>query len=341
MKQVAKLVVGAWLLGLIALESCGVKTDKFESTSVPAAPDYGNLDFWAAHPDKTDLADTFPAGATAPAGDSALADVFFLHPTTYTTRKAKAWNANLSDAELNAKTDATTILHQASIFNAAGRVYAPRYRQAHLQTFFTDDEEAARRAFEIAYSDLANAFAYYLEHWNNGRPIIIAAHSQGARHAIRLLKEFFDEKPLRQQLVVAYLVGWPVEKNAFATIPPCQTPSQTGCFCSWRSFKYGYLPKRFPAGDHIAVVNPLTWRTDTLPADKQLNLGTVLRKYDKLYPGLADAKVHKGVLWVHKPRFPGSIFWTTRNYHVADFNLFWANVRLNALERVRAFTGRQ
>lgn len=322
------------------IAACGVKVGKTESTFVPPPPDYSDLHFWAAHPDKMDNADRVPTGATPPAQDSAPADVFFLHPTTYTNRKASSYNADVRDAELNAKTDATTILHQASIFNAAGRVFAPRYRQAHLEAFFTDDKEAARQAFEIAYEDLAKAFAYYLEHWNHGRPIIIAAHSQGARHAIRLLKEFFDEKPLHQQLVAAYLVGWAVPERAFKTIEPCRTPQQTGCFCSWRSFKYGYLPKRFPLSDTIAVTNPLTWTTDSLPASNDLNKGGVLRKYDGLYPGLADAKVHQGVLWVHKPRFPGSIFWTTRNYHIADFNLFWANVRENAVERVKVFMSR-
>ena len=31
------------------------------------------------------------------------------------------------------------------------------------------------------------AFQYYLEHYNNGRPFIIASHSQGTYHAKRLI----------------------------------------------------------------------------------------------------------------------------------------------------------
>jgi hypothetical protein len=42
------------------------------------------------------------------------------------------------------------------------------------------------------------AFLYYLQHYNNGRPIIIASHSQGATHGKRLLKEFFDGKELQK-----------------------------------------------------------------------------------------------------------------------------------------------
>lgn len=318
--------------GATFLLSCSIRP--YSSNSVPQVPDYSDPNAWAALPDRADKADLTPDPSLKDAQSEASVDVFFLHPTIYWKKSEKNWNGSLADAKLNQKVDETTIQFQASIFNGAGRVFAPRYRQAHLRSFFTKDKKSAHQAIELAYEDLKRAFEFYLEHFNQGRPIIIAAHSQGSRHAYKLLKEFFDEKPLRKKLVVAYLAGWPVSKTAFKTIPPCETPDQTGCICSWRSFKFGYLPEKFPRGDSILVTNPLTWTTGPAPADKSLNEGAVLRKFDKIYPGIADAQVHQGLLWVHKPKFPGSFLFTRKNYHIADFNFFYVNVRKNAQRRV-------
>lgn len=302
----------------------------------PGAPDYTQLEYWAAHPNKDDPADRCPPGLKENQAN-AVADVFFLHPTTYWgEKKRKSWNAPVDDNWLNRKTDSSTILFQASIFNEAGRVFAPRYRQAHLHAYFAKakEKEAAEAAFALAYSDVKNAFTYYLEHHNQGRPIIIAAHSQGTTHAKQLLRDFFDHTPRINQLVVAYLVGIPVVKGYFDHIPPCESPEETGCFTSWRSFRKGYVPAYHREGHRIAVTNPLRWSTDTLYAPKTLNEGVLLRDFNKLYPQLADAQIHDGLLWVTKPRFPGSIFLTRANYHIADYNFYYLSVRKNASTRL-------
>jgi hypothetical protein len=325
-------IVSAFLLSA----SCVVKPGAYSSTSVPLPPDYSKPESWAALPNRVDHADRTPDASLKDLQSVAEADVFFLHPTTY-FGKFSGWNASTGDAKLNQKTDETTILYQASIFNGAARVFAPRYRQAHLKAFFSEDKSSADEALNLAYADLKAAFEFYLQHYNQGRPIILAAHSQGARHGIRLLREFFDGKPLRNRLVVAYLIGWTVSNKDFKSIPACISPAQTGCVCSWRSFRHGYLPKDFPTGDQFIVTNPLTWTTEKAPAPKSLNEGAVLKNFGKVLPQIADAQVHLGLLWVHKPKFPGSLLFTRKNYHIADFNLFYLDVRKNAQERVRAF----
>ncbi len=317
--------------------SCSVRPAAFLPDAVPPPPDYSKSEYWAALPDKTDPADQTPAATFENLQAEAQVDVFFLHPTIYWQKTAKPWNASAEDQKLNEKVDKTTILFQASAFNGSGKVYAPRYRQAHLRSFFTEDKASADQALEVAYQDLKRAFEYYLEHYNQGRPFIIASHSQGARHGYRLLREMFDGKPLQRKLVAAYLVGWPIPESGFDNIPPCETPDQTGCICSWRSYRFGYVPKNATLGDSIIVTNPLTWTTEKTPASKTLNEGTILRNFNKVYPQITDAQIHNGILWVHKPRFPGSIFFTRKNYHIADYNLFYVNLRKNAMRRVDAF----
>ena len=62
------------------------------------------------------------------------------------------------------------------------------------------------------------AFEYYLSNFNNGRPFVIASHSQGSYHAERLIKEYVDGKTLQNKLIAAYLIGRPIPPDAFKNI---------------------------------------------------------------------------------------------------------------------------
>lgn len=296
--------------------------------------DYSLLANWAAHPEKYDEADKTPEGDTVNYYGME-ADVFFLHPTTYTGDKNQdQWNGSLDDKDLNKKTDESAIRFQASAFNLAGRVIAPRYRQAHLHAYFTEDKLSAKKAFELAYTDVKNAFEYYLKNINQGRPIIIASHSQGTNHAVRLIEEYFDNKPLEKQLVAAYLIGMPVKNNKFTHIKPCANANETGCFVSWRTYKKGHVLSEKYTLDSICVTNPLSWQCDDTYIDKSNNKGTLLFKFDKVYKNHVDAQVNKDILWASKPKFRGSVFLRTNNYHPADINFYYFNIRENAVNRV-------
>ncbi len=332
------------LFATILLSTACSTTYKFSNLNdegVPLAPDYSNPDHWAALPTKNDPADRTPNDTITDNQATAKADIFFLHPTIYSGERGdQPWNGAIDDPKLNKDVDESTILYQASLFNGAGKVYGPRYRQAHLSAYSTQNKRAAERAFALAYRDVRAAFEYYLAHYNDGRPIIIASHSQGTTHAKPLLREFFDGKPLQQQLVAAYLVGIPVEDDYFENLPPCDTPTQTGCFVSWRAWRRGYQPSYHREDNNIVVTNPLTWTRDTTLAPKTLNEGGLLRNFKKIRPNLAEAQVNNGLLWLERPRFPFSFLLTNPNYHIADYNFYYLNVRNNAIERVEAFVER-
>lgn len=330
------------LIALLFIFGCGIRVPRqvLLNPTDYQSPDYSNDQYWAALPFRKDSADLTPDTIFTDLQSESNVDVFFLHPTSYTgTKGQRFWNAPLDDQKVNRKTDRTSIRHQASIFNGSGKIYAPRYRQAHIHAYFTKKEkEQARQALDLAYRDVATAFQYYLDHYNQGRPIILACHSQGTTHGMRLLKEFFEGKPLQDQLVVAYLLGMPVSKNYFSQIPICQSPEQTGCFCSWRTYREGFIPKRFPATDSIAIVNPLSWNTGYDKEQREKNKGAVLLKFHKgIWPMMASAQIKQGILWANKPRFPGSFLLRTKNYHAGDFNLYWVNVRENASQRASRF----
>ncbi len=330
----------------LLITSCSNKYQQFTSnytfTTPAGTPDYSRLDHWAAHPVKWDPSDSIPLPLREGFRPDTSVDIFFIHPTTYTDKKSLlGLNAPVDNAELNAKTDYSTILFQASIFNEAGRVYSPRYRQANLSCYFpvtAEDTLQALAAFELAYQDVKAAFLYYLQHNNNGRPIVIAAHSQGTTHAKRLLKELFDGTELQKKLVVAYLVGMPLEPDYFSSIKPCNTPGQTGCACSWRTFKEGYEPDYVMNEKFVSIVtNPITWDAQIPNANRLLNKGGLLLNFNKLVKNVSNAKISGGVLWTDKPHFLGNVFLTTKNYHIADMNLFYLGIRENVKQRIAAY----
>jgi len=330
------------LIAIFIFSSCSDKylshVSKYKFKSEDKKPDYSNLNYWAAHPLKWDPSDSIPKPLRKKKRDT-LVDVFFLHPTIYTMQlKDSNLNADTNDAYLNAKTDYSSILYQASVFNQHARIYAPRFREAHISAYFANDTLASINAFATAYEDIKAAFEYYLKNYNHGRPIIIASHSQGTTHALHLLKDYFENKPLQKQLVAAYLVGMGIPKNYFSSLKMCEDPTQAGCFCGWRTFRKGFKPNYVEAEKgNSFVTNPITWKTDNDYAPRKMNTGSVLFKFNKLYKKTTDAQIHENVIWVTKPKFPWSFLYSAKNYHIGDINLYYMNMRENIEQRIKSY----
>ncbi|MGE4650622.1 MAG: DUF3089 domain-containing protein, partial [Myxococcota bacterium] len=244
---------------------------------------------------------------------------------------------------------AVTLDGQASAFDQAGRIFAPRFRQMTLSGF--DRADVRERALDLAYSDVKRAFEYYLDHYDRGRPLVLAGHSQGSRFLLRLLQDFFVGSPLRERLVAAYPVGarvfmGPVERGEMA-IPICEDARQTGCLVSWRSFARG----ADPSGDihpgelgevETVCVNPISWEQDERPVPAHENLGSIpipiFGSIPKPQPGLVGASCEDGILWINPPggcRY--AIAHSEGNYHAYDYELFYVNVQRNARQRVDAY----
>ena len=240
----------------------------FESAN--GEPDYSNLNYWAAHPEKYDPSDSMPKKLKKSYKPDTTADVFFLYPTSFLDKDFQSgWNARIDDEIINRKTDQTAVLYQASIFNSAGRVFAPRYRQANYYCYFTHDTAAALAAFDLAYTDIKAAFQYYLDHYNNGRPIIIASHSQGTTHAKRLMREFFDGKPLQNNWSLLTSPGCPCNRIGLAIFPPVPALAKQAVFVAGALLKKGILTALFKKN------NILRWSPTRLPGTAASLMQTV------------------------------------------------------------------
>lgn len=324
------------LLLFLSLNAFAQRTD-FDSEQHAPPPDYADPAHWSALPFRDDVADVLPKGEVAVHDSLKQVDVFYVHPTIY--QKGPLWNADLADSKLNRKVDKWPVLLQASVFNRDCRVYAPRYRQAVVRVFYQRDEDG-QKALDLAYGDVKQAFEFFLENYSKGRPFIIAGHSQGTYHTVRLLREMIDTTDLRHRMVAAYVIGLTVNGGMYTNLRMCDSAQQTGCFISWMTYREGYFPEW---EYHLTTecVNPLTWRRDTALASRELSLGAVVFNPKRIYKGRTEARIERAqgeLLWV-RTRAPW--FTLMRNLHVADYGLFYMDIRENVGERVRHFLQRE
>lgn len=372
---VAGLLAAAWIwrdpLGFAWLRERVRPEASFDALDPPPPPDYADPAHWAALPDRADAADGAPRGADPDAQATARANAFFVHPTTY--YRTRAWNQPLDDAEVNRFTDEVVIRGAASVYNACCRVYAPRYRQAALGALpLFDATPDGARAVELAYGDVEAAFDHFLAHFDDGGPLVLAAHSQGSLHARRLLERRIAGTPLADRLVAAYLIGYGVGRADLAAhvpgIPVCAGPGATGCVLVWNAV--GPDAARVDAIPDPVCVNPLTGSADEAHAPRSANAGAVFfdaraplpwdatplesrlatlfggaaprpepPREAAVEPQVADAQCVDGRLVVREirsPRFRPGPFWSD-NYHVYDYTFFWMDLRRDVARRLAAW----
>ena len=304
----------------------------FRKEDQPAAPDYSQESMWSALPFRIDAADVIPKGEQWISDSLKDVDVFYIYPTIY--QRGKTWCADVNNKRLNKKIDALPVHFQASVFNASCRVYAPRYRQGIITCYY--DSVNGPQGLDFAYQDVRRAFIYYMDHYNHGRPIIIASHSQGSNHSWRLLKEFFDTTALLKQLVCAYDIGMGVNERSFKALRPCEDATQTGCYITWSSFKTGYDPGKDVLRG-APNVNPITWTRDTSYVDASRTLGGIFLKIKRRRDHAVSAQIHHDYLWV-TTKMPIISSWNV--LHLMDYNLFWFDIRKNVADRIKAYQHR-
>lgn len=324
---------------MLALFRANVKpATSFVETTPPPPPDYFNRDHWAALPDREDGADYTPAGARDGQADAGV-DVFFVHPTTYLSNAG--WNAPMEHEPSREWVDGAVMTGQASVFNGAARVFAPRYRQAQIYAFLAL-ENGGNDALELAYTDIEAAFDHFLAEYNQGRPFIVAGHSQGALLTRWLVERRISGTQLRERMVAAYPIGYPMEAAELAgsmpDIPICETESQTGCLATWNTISDGYKPIQ-PTGG-LVCVNPLTWTNDGKQGRFEDNLGAMTKKSDTLMEAVADGRCDNGMLYVSEIRtdvYDDLPNMGKGNHHLIDYSLYWSNIRKNVVDRAAAY----
>ena len=305
--------------------------------SVDGAPDYSNKACWFQIPEITKDVDTF-----------------FVYPTEYmAANKGDPDFAPLDNAEMleGVKTNYPIL---ASVYEDSTNVFMPYYRQAGMMFAAEEAKKSGdpRTAFAtVPYADVTAALDYYFENYNNGRPFIIAGHSQGSGIVSLVLKDYFKEHPdYYERMVAAYVIGFSITKEyleenthlKFAT-----GESDTGVIISWNTEG----PKNIEQNASNVVllpnaisINPLNWKLDETYAPASENLGSrVLNEKTGEYEIKdigADAKVvlDRGSVLTNADTEPvGGDTFGPQSYHNGDYALFFNNIKDNVAKRIAAY----
>jgi len=276
-------------------------------------------------------------------GEDTGVDVFLVCPTVDTKSETNSFDLN---EKLKAKF-VNALDMEKGIYEDAGRLYSPYYRQMSMNAYTLSEAERAQ-AKEVAYADVSAAFRHYLDHENGGRALILAGFSQGSDMCLELMKEYYggEANALREKLVAVYAIGWSVMEDMVAAYPqivPAQGETDVGTVISF-DCEDGTLSDTLviPAGTKALSINPLNWKTDGTPADKSLNSGAVLSTGAEPVPALCGGYLGtRGELVVTDVTpadYPAVIdIFPDGSYHIYDYLFFFTNLKQNVAARVNAW----
>jgi len=321
--------------------------------------DYSKESSWASLPQIADEADLIPAGEIGVDQLNSKVDVFFVHPTGYL--KGHHWTDPLETESATKENTQWMMANQASVFNGCCSIYAPHYRQASIYSYFGSDE-LREEVHSFVYQDVKKSFEYFIKNHSKGRPFILASHSQGTHHSIRLLAEEVDGSDLYSRMIGAYIIGGEISKDwikEMSDIAICDNPSQLGCLVHWDTINVTYLNKEMPRYKNNICVNPITWKNEGPLSDLVDSKGAVyvsgqfaldftgddgpkgeifgpLEAPIKQY---VQAQCKNGILFASDQTgtrfqaFGGSV----GNYHGLDYALFYMDIRENAILKVKTY----
>ena len=325
MKKINSLLLGVMLL----LAACNTKTPVEPETT---AIDYADTTYWYAFGD-TDKP----------------ADVFYVYPTVSTISFAdndSSWFADITQVEVREEANGNQRFNK--MLYDEYNFYAPYYRQMIFESYNQSDS-ILRENVAFAAQDVKDAFQYYMEHGNQGRPFFLVGHSQGSQVLIELLKNGMTDEQ-RQLMVAAYCIGYHVTAEELAQYPERLAPAadslETGKLIVFNSATDTAALASVSRGDVVGV-NPTVWSAiaDTIPAEYQLGMAKYNEARDSV---LIVPCVTKTYLFQHTTICPDldpdMVFipayehmFPHGNLHFADSWLFAGNVKQNMACRLRHF----
>ncbi|MBR6291162.1 MAG: DUF3089 domain-containing protein [Bacteroidales bacterium] len=286
---------------IISAVSC-----KHRSDVNPIAPDYGDTTQWY-------IADR-----------GAAVDVFYI----VSTECSDYGNYHYADT----RNDSIRALLYGEMVGVdqllAGELnyYSPYYRQVTMETYTADSLIDAR--MPLAYSDVRKAFDYYLEHYNNGRPFILAGFSQGAMAVVDLLNSMDDSTYSR--MVAAYVIGYKVT-DTNAHIRPAQDSADLGVTICYNSVRDNSCAVPLLSDGNLVAINPVNWHTDATPA-----LLVDPRYGDTLTVTLDTSSLLLHIGGYTRNDYMLPLIGCEGNYHCLDLSLFSDCLRRNIALRAKS-----
>ncbi len=330
MNKTCNLWLVAACMAILAFSSCS--EDNNETHPRDTLTDYSVSDNWLHI---TDL-------PTKPV------DVFYAYPYPTTYRGSDDYCAVTNEVMRAGARSLRQI--QAAVYEQSANLYMPYYRQmdaTYALTLSPQDQDRVMRS--VPGADVIAAFKYYVDNFSDGRPFILAGHSQGSNSLLYVLEYMKDKPDLLDRFVCAYVIGYSVTSEFLAANAPlifATGPTDTGVIVSWNTESPGVTAVNPVVDPGALAINPISWTTEEILADKELSLGARLDNpsggFEKI-EHFADARVNhaRGVIvcstvdpqdWAA----PGSVF-PLGVLHQCDYSFYYYDLQQNVADRVNAY----
>lgn len=285
-------------------------------------------------------------------------DTFFVYPTEYlASNEGDPDYATLDNPEMLDGVKNVDHRFMASVYEDSTNVFIPYYRQAGMRIMVSIWKETGdvRNAFKnnSPYTDITTALDYYFENYNNGRPFILASHSQGSAICTLVLENYFKQHPdYYKRMVAAYLIGFSITKDELAAnshMKFATGESDTGVIISWNTEG----PKNIKENSPNAVVmpnaisiNPLNWKLDDTYASASENLGSLVLNEQTDETSIsdigADAQIvpERGVIVTnadYEPMMGVNDVFGPQSFHNGDYTFYYNNIKANVAKRIAAY----
>ena len=335
---------------LAAIQPCGATAMQTSYTSndnpIPApaeeskAPDYSQKACWYRIPEISKEIDTF-----------------YIYSTIYFgMNEGDPDYAALDNAEM---LDGINVEHaiKSSVFEESTNLFIPLYRQSgmkHAAEAFETTGSIEAALTGTPYGDITAALDYYFEHYNQGRPFVIAGHSQGSAILRLVLKDYFKEHPDRyERMVAAYAIGYSITKDdleANSHMKFATGETDTGVIISWHAEGPKNVETNVPIPS-VAIrkdgisINPLNWKRDETYAPASMNLGSIVLDEEtgeteiRDIDGDAQVCLARGTVVTNAKAVPNEMTELAgpQSYHQDDYSIFYNNIKDNVAKRIVAY----
>ncbi|MBQ7486180.1 MAG: DUF3089 domain-containing protein [Clostridia bacterium] len=337
-KEGCKRRISAFCVSIIIINIERAFETKDNGSSVNVAPDYTKAECWYRLPEITRDVDTF-----------------YIYSTVYmSANEGDPDYAALDNAEMLQGIEFEHAI-KSSAFEDATNVFIPYYRQASMALagrIWQETGSIDAAVSGLPYGDITAALDYYFENLNNGRPFIIAGHSQGSAILRQLLKGYFKAHPeYYERMVAAYAVGYSITRDDLEANPHMKFATgetDTGVIISWHAEGPKNVvanvpnPAMLPNG---VSINPLNWKRDETYAPASANLGSIVIDYTTGATRICDIDgdaqvcIARGTVVTHAKAVSNEMAELAgpESFHQDDYAIFYNNVKDNVAKRIAAF----
>ena len=317
-------------------EEADADTDaEFEIQPIVGEPtDYSDKDNWLAIPEITHDVDTV-----------------YLYPTTFLDDSEGAELICDVNNEMMRTGAQNMYKSQATVYEESTNVFAPYYRQSNVMIVGQlRGDDVTDIQMREPRTDVYAALDYYFENYNNGRPFILAGHSQGSTMTMLVLGEYMQAHPeYYERMIAAYPIGFSITQEWLDEHPYAkfaEGADDTGVIVSWNTEGPGNKGQSSLVIEPGAIsINPLNWKRDDTYAGVDENLGSLVQNEEtgeyELADGIADAQIdtERGVVvcTTNDSFIPMEDIFGPQSLHGGDYTLYYGNIQKNVADRIAAY----